>query len=85
MLHLDILNSSIGVKPHNASAAILAETLNMPALAYYPVASPRYALQWVTVFLFIGIFAGALGSLVSGAGIFARPGRLLPCCRETRL
>jgi MauM/NapG family ferredoxin protein len=40
----------------------LAETFNMPALAYYPVAAPRYALQWVTVFLFIGIFSGAMGS-----------------------
>lgn len=40
----------------------LAETLNMPALAYFQVASPRYALQWVTVIIFLGIFAGVLGS-----------------------
>lgn len=40
----------------------LAEQLDLPALSYYRVAAPRYTLQWVTVLLFAGIFAGALAA-----------------------
>lgn len=40
----------------------LAETLNLPAVSYVHIAVPRFSLQWVTVVLFIGIFAGALSS-----------------------
>ncbi len=38
----------------------VARYLDIPALAYAVVATPRFALQWFTVFLFIGIFACAI-------------------------
>jgi MauM/NapG family ferredoxin protein len=69
---LSLITRFYGLMVHSIYAAVaakglsclrpLAETLDIPVLAYYQMASPRYALQWVTVFLFIGIFAGALGS-----------------------
>jgi len=38
----------------------LAEFLNLPALVYARLPLPRYALQWVSVMMFTGIFACAL-------------------------
>jgi MauM/NapG family ferredoxin protein len=69
---LSLITRFYGLIFHSAFCAVaakglsvirpLAEALNMPALAYYPVVAPRYALQWVTILLFIGIFGGAWGS-----------------------
>ncbi|MGE0082829.1 MAG: 4Fe-4S binding protein [Desulfococcaceae bacterium] len=40
----------------------IANSLDMTALAYAQTGSPRFALQWVTVFIFAGIFACAFVS-----------------------
>jgi MauM/NapG family ferredoxin protein len=69
---LPLINRLYGLIFHSAICAAaakslsflrpLAEPLNMPAVTYFQIASPHYALQWVTASVFIGIFAGALGS-----------------------